>query len=313
MKNYLALALSVLVLTACGGGDTEEDPAPSEKGSISGFVTENDSGAVVKDVSVKVLGKESVTGDDGVYTITDIDTGEVAITAIKSGFTNYSDKIPVSDGQTTSHDIVLSPAVVTLHKSCLEILNAGESIGDGFYAVDADADGSLASFDVYCDMTNEGGGWTLFANHEDNVQELLTIEKVSTTETGLMTSERWKVLRDSMTVGMLFIDENQKISVLSKDKLDSGNCSTPSDIDDLSQLSNPSAEGQGQIWHNENFGCLATGQDYSIVQLLGENYSGYEDAGAALYQLSNVKFDVWPYQNQDYSFIEQDKLLYFIK
>ena len=195
----------------------------------------------------------------------------------------------------------------------MEILKSGKSTSSGIHLIDPDGAGGIPPFKAYCDMSHEGGGWTLFANHADGLVSITKKDTVAKNKYGVIENDKWMVLRNSMSEGMMFIDEFGRISTISAAKLNGGNCTKTSTVEDLSNAGLAAYNSAGGIWHNENSGCNIRGGDYSMVQLRGNSYKSFNMAGAALYQQSSVKYDKWPYKNNGASYDEQNKLLYFIK
>ncbi|MCO7188924.1 MULTISPECIES: fibrinogen-like YCDxxxxGGGW domain-containing protein [unclassified Pseudoalteromonas] len=218
-------------------------------------------------------------------------------------------------GGFVSHDPVTPPEepTPTTGTTCATIKQQNPDATTGLYQIDPDGNEGTPAFYAHCEMTLNGGGWTLVAHHQDGLDTIFETTPVTQASTGALPAQQWQAVQQGMTTGMMFVDEYARVAQISKSKLTNGNCVAVQHTADLTQPQVP--YDIGVLWQQEGTGCSLSGLDYSFISLSTKSTSrgdGYQRAGASLYQ-HNVKFDLWPYNSGVYSGAEQNTLLYYVK
>ncbi len=159
--------------SSCLGGSRTNKLDCGSVNSNGSYITGNpltNSNTITIDVLVNFIDTYSITTNtvngysfsaSGIFSSLGINT--ITLTGSGAPIANQTDTFTlnfIGTGLTCNIDITIAQN----YTNCLAYLNAGFTT-DGIYTIDPDGAGGTPAYDCYCDMTNDGGGWTLVFNH----------------------------------------------------------------------------------------------------------------------------------------------------
>jgi hypothetical protein len=225
MKKIITLSLMSSILLA----DTFTNPLSNSVKSIDNGGVKSAIDAYKDGIGAELVERPGVAVDNSAMNTLALKYGEAAkinnttiVDQVMNGNGTAEDKIiagkltingtSCNDGNAgttgeTWFNGVCQGGVSTIMSSCKDILNAGLSTGNGIYTIDPDGSGSAISTTVYCDMTTDGGGWTLV--YMPNSNDIATTVGIYSTEYG--SGLLLPIVASSQSTMISFMNKSSKV------------------------------------------------------------------------------------------------------
>ena len=113
IKSFILIPLIAAFLCACGASGGGTNVSVSDVGNVEGTVTDASTGTALSGVTVQIGDKTATTGDNGVFSIQDLDVGSRTVSATKTGYQSYSGTVTITKGTTVSHNIEMTATGTT--------------------------------------------------------------------------------------------------------------------------------------------------------------------------------------------------------
>ncbi len=274
------------------------------------------SGVIVKDQFDQVWG---ISGDTSVsegFLSYRVLPGDYQLTGTINDEVVITQSISVSALQAINVILQINDASLAAHpqSSCRELYSNNSQLTSGFYNIDVDGpalgedESNAASQVVYCNMDEQGGGWTLVGYHTNHrawkIVATVSPDASHTLGAGLMADIFWQQVKETATTGMMFIDDAGNVSKINIDAINNATCVNPfDDIESLINLTNNSHP----IFLTNDSQCDLTYETRSAVVLQEDSA-----VGVSLYKGTDNVFEVWPYDSNESSG-SHDGMWIFIK